>query len=257
MDNESKDKVAVKLYNRKLFKYAIREDRAIKRMHADKTAAHSFFVVNKRYTNGQTSDRMVFMDQYPFTLTNWAWQSPPISVLKLQLHMLVRGVAYCHAKGIAHRDIKTDNVMIGYDLVPKLIDFGLSSIEGEPFERHDGGTRLYKAPEILMNTMMQTLKGAKRTDCWSLGITIYRAIYNDMPFGCWELGWKEYFKEKKVPAIEVSDLELAFIKKDKKLPKDYQLANDLIRGLLEVDVNKRKTAAESIDHPFFKEWSYS
>ena len=200
---------------------------------------------------------MVFMDQYPFTLANWAWQNPPISVLKLQLHMLVRGVAYCHAKGIAHRDIKTDNVMIGYDLVPKLIDFGLSSIEGEPFERHDGGTRLYKAPEILMNTMMQTLKGAKRTDCWSLGITIYRAIYNDMPFGCWELGWKEYIKEKKVPAIEVSDLELAFIKKDKKLPKDYQLANDLIRGLLEVDVNKRKTAAESINHPFFKEWNYS
>ena len=72
MDNESKDKVAVKLYNRKFVKYAIREDRAIKRMHLNKTAAHSFFVVNKRYTNGQTSDRMVFMDQYPFTLANWA-----------------------------------------------------------------------------------------------------------------------------------------------------------------------------------------
>ena len=33
MDNESKDKVAVKLYNRKFVKYAIREDRAIKQMH--------------------------------------------------------------------------------------------------------------------------------------------------------------------------------------------------------------------------------
>ena len=92
----------------------------------NKNSNHSFFVVNKRYNRGTTFNSMTFMDQYPFTLANWAWQHPPISVLKLQLHMLVRGVAYCHAKGIAHRDIKTDNVLIGNDLVPKLIDFGMS-----------------------------------------------------------------------------------------------------------------------------------
>ena len=117
-------------------------------MHMNKNSNHSFFVVNKRYNRGTTFNSMTFMDQYPFSLTDWIYVDPPLGVLKLQLHMLVRGVAYCHAKGIAHRDIKTDNVLIGNDLVPKLIDFGMSSIQGEAWEYHSGGTSSFKAPEV-------------------------------------------------------------------------------------------------------------
>lgn len=45
--------------------------------------------------------------------------------------MLVRGVASCHIRGIAHRDLNTDNVALDNDLVPKIINLGMSFIYGE------------------------------------------------------------------------------------------------------------------------------
>lgn len=131
MNNKSQNKVTVKIYDEEYNHIAKREDLAIRKMHDIKNSVHTFFIANKRYTDGSTDETMVFMDQYPCTLTSWALQGPPISVLKLQLHMLVRGVASCHIKGIAHRDLNTDNVALDNDLVPKIINLGMSYVKGE------------------------------------------------------------------------------------------------------------------------------
>lgn len=69
MDNDSKDKITVKVYFKKFIKMARRENTAIKRMHMDKES-HSF-VANKRYNRGETSDTMVFMDHHPCSLRTW------------------------------------------------------------------------------------------------------------------------------------------------------------------------------------------
>ena len=52
-------------------------------MHMDSKATYSFFVVNKRYNKGNTFNSMIFMDQYPFSLTDWIQVDPPLGVLKL------------------------------------------------------------------------------------------------------------------------------------------------------------------------------
>ena len=49
----------------------------------NKNSNHSFFVVNKRYNRGTTLNSMIFMDQYPFSLTDWIQVDPPLGVLKL------------------------------------------------------------------------------------------------------------------------------------------------------------------------------
>jgi serine/threonine protein kinase len=47
------------------------------------------------------------------------------------MNSLVRGLQYLHKKGVAHRDIKLENIMLefrGDFVTPKYIDFGLSKV---------------------------------------------------------------------------------------------------------------------------------
>ena len=62
----------------------------------------------------------------------------------------MKGIEYCHSKGIAHRDIKLDNILIGNRENTKLIDFGFSTkmpigMKSKMF----CGTPSYMAPEII------------------------------------------------------------------------------------------------------------
>ena len=104
--------------------------------------------------------------------------------------------------------------------------------------------------------MTQNLKAAKQTDCWSLGVTIYATLYGRTPWGYIHSDWARHIAERDYPEIDQSDIELDCINKGIELPKDYQLANDLIRGLLIVNPSKRKTADDSIRHPFFDGCKY-
>ena len=60
---------------------------------------------------------------------------------------------HCHAYGVAHRDVKPDNILIGADYDLKLADFGcaspLTGWDGSGTMRGLAGTPEYCAPEIL------------------------------------------------------------------------------------------------------------
>jgi serine/threonine protein kinase len=83
--------------------------------------------------------------------------------------------------GIAHRDIKTDNIMIHtttFDV--KYIDFGLACNLGACYRAVSAGTPDYSAPELLTNLpdirKPQTLREWFRADYWSLGIILVEII---------------------------------------------------------------------------------
>ena len=63
---------------------------------------------------------------------------------------IVSAIAYLHEKGIIHRDIKDENVVIDENLVVKLIDFGSASIESKENKYLEcfQGTLLYCPPEV-------------------------------------------------------------------------------------------------------------
>ncbi len=95
---------------------------------------------------------------------------------------------YAHARGIIHRDIKPANIMVGYNGVVKVADFGLARMNrGEQSSLTQSGmamgTMHYIAPEalILGNTVDH------RADIYAMGVMLYQMLTGDLPRGMFEL----------------------------------------------------------------------
>ncbi len=85
-----------------------------------------------------------------------------------------------HAKGIVHRDIKSENVMIAKDGTIRVTDFGLAKLKGGLDLTKAGttvGTSSYMSPEQIQN-----LEVDARSDLWSFGIVLYEMFTGHRPF---------------------------------------------------------------------------
>jgi len=94
---------------------------------------------------------------------------PPILV-KLYAYQLVRALAYIHAVGICHRDIKPQNVLVDSNThILKMCDFGSAKnlIPGEPNVSYIC-SRYYRAPELIFGNSNYTTQ----IDVWSVGCVI-------------------------------------------------------------------------------------
>lgn len=82
------------------------------------------------------------------TLTAFLKQSPPRGMRRRVADSLVEALEYVHAHGVAHGDLKPDNIMVNpRDCSVKLIDFGLSDTDDFTVLKIPGGTRPYAPPE--------------------------------------------------------------------------------------------------------------
>jgi serine/threonine protein kinase len=136
---------------------------------------------------------------------------------------LVEAVAHLHSIGMAHRDIKPDNVLF-FDNTPKLVDFGLScwSDGRDPLDRRNKrvGTKEYAAPELFDDTVV--ISDPRPADIYSLG-----QLFSELVLG----GTFE----------EVGD-DVGYLS---------PLADDLLAAMLEPDPLKRISADEVLKHPWF------
>jgi cGMP-dependent protein kinase len=90
---------------------------------------------------------------------------------------LLTTIEYLHDRDIIYRDLKPENVMVGADGYPKLIDFG-SAVICKDRTYTVVGTPHYMAPEMI------TGKGYEcSVDHWSLGIMVYEFLCGGVPFG--------------------------------------------------------------------------
>lgn len=96
---------------------------------------------------------------------------------------IIRGLAYAHGAGVVHLDLKTENVLIGRDGVPKIGDFGIAQLSapGHAQTRLEGavvrGTFRSMSPE-------QTLASSAdaRSDLFSFGTLLYELFGGVSPF---------------------------------------------------------------------------
>ena len=91
---------------------------------------------------------------------------------------ILEGLAHAHKRGIIHRDLKTDNIMVTEDGRVKITDFGLAKFWNRPAdEKHAAGTIAYMSPEQVRNEEID-----QRSDIFSFGILLFELITGKLPF---------------------------------------------------------------------------
>ncbi|XP_050942603.1 CBL-interacting serine/threonine-protein kinase 1 isoform X3 [Cucumis melo] len=150
---------------------------------------------------------------------------------------LIDGLSYCHDKGVYHRDLKLENVLVDAKGNIKISDFGLSALPQNC--REDGllhttcGSPNYVAPEVLANRGYNGVA----SDIWSCGVILYVILTACLPF---------------------DETNLALLYK-KTLRGDFQIpkwlsagARNLIRRTLDPNPSTRITIAGIKENEWFK-----
>ncbi|TBU05913.1 cyclin-dependent kinase, partial [Hamiltosporidium magnivora] len=87
--------------------------------------------------------------------------------LKKCVQQLITSVHFCHSRGVLHRDLKPQNILVDKNGNLKLADFGLGRIAGIPLRTytHDIVTLWYRSPELLLGCKHYSFT----VDIWSMG----------------------------------------------------------------------------------------
>ena len=94
--------------------------------------------------------------------------------------LLLSAVGHAHGRGVVHRDLKPDNVMVEPGGVPKILDFGIAKELGRGRTRSGMGmgTVDYMAPEQYTDASNVD----RRADIYALGLTIYEMLAGRLPW---------------------------------------------------------------------------
>jgi serine/threonine protein kinase len=190
------------------------------RKHYDTPVAHFLFMECARGI-----DLLAFLEQRRFR--------PVMEVTARNIFAkIAEAIAYSHSMGIAHRDLKLENIMVEEistgNWSVKIVDWGLCRRNASKIASRPVGSREYCSPELLRGQPYCS----KKSDSWMLGVVLYGLLCARFPYN-------------------VSELEQ--ISNGEELPLQFptfisSAGEDLIKSLMCYDPLKRASAEEAAVH---------
>jgi len=167
-------------------------------------------------------------------------QRIPESTGKYYFLQIALAVEYLHKLGIVHRDLKPENILLSNnkeDAIVKITDFGFSKlVDDNTVLKTYCGTPIYLAPEVI-EARTQNTNYTNACDIWSMAVILFVLLAGYHPFN----------HPSTRSALEKSILEgKVYYRSDRWKSVTVEGLN-LVKGMLQVDPNKRPTIARVLD----------
>ncbi|XP_063219095.1 serine/threonine-protein kinase BRSK2 isoform X2 [Bacillus rossius redtenbacheri] len=145
---------------------------------------------------------------------------------------IISALDFCHSHSICHRDLKPENLLLDEKNNIKIADFGMASLQpsGSMLETSCGSPH-YACPEVIRGEKYD----GRKADVWSCGVILYALLVGALPFDDDNL--RQLLEKVKRGVFHIPHF----------VPPDCQ---NLLRGMIEVNPDKRLTLAEINRHPW-------
>ncbi|XP_067142086.1 serine/threonine-protein kinase BRSK2-like isoform X4 [Centruroides vittatus] len=145
---------------------------------------------------------------------------------------IISALDFCHSHSICHRDLKPENLLLDDKNNIRVADFGMASlqVEGSMLETSCGSPH-YACPEVIRGEKYD----GRRADVWSCGVILYALLVGALPFDDDNL--RQLLEKVKRGVFHIPH----FVSPD---------CQNLLRGMIEVDPEKRMALADVTKHPW-------